>query len=202
VGLAKDAALALRISDGIPVLAGACHVFGLPRLSAKAAPGACLIHAQPNLIPSTKGLAWWAVASALVSLCALCSTGAVKWRLEFASMASPAARLLAGGDGRVGGAFALMGRLGRSPRVYAARDRDNLLKAIQTAALRRLGVTLAGAPAHWGQFSHRHEVMVAMLQHFKWMQLARQWRGVAGTAGHSLTCKPGSEQCAERHGCT
>lgn len=60
-------------------------------------------------------------------------------------LASPAARLLAPAADDPGPAFALFGRAGRSPRVYAARDRDALVKALQTAALKCLGITLAGA---------------------------------------------------------
>lgn len=40
--------------------------------------------------------------------------------------------------------FALFGRVGRSPRVYAASDRESILRAIQTAALAKMGMTLAG----------------------------------------------------------
>ena len=60
-------------------------------------------------------------------------------------LASPAARLLAPAADDPGPAFALFGRAGRSPRVYAARDRDAVVKALQTAALKCLGITLAGA---------------------------------------------------------
>lgn len=59
-------------------------------------------------------------------------------------MSSPAARLLLGQLGDPGGTFALFGRVGRSPRVYAARDRDLFLRQMQAAALSRMGITLAG----------------------------------------------------------
>ena len=61
-------------------------------------------------------------------------------------MASPAARQLAGGVHDPGAVFALFGRTGRSPRVFAARDRDGLLRQAQAAALNRVGITMAGAP--------------------------------------------------------
>ena len=60
-------------------------------------------------------------------------------------MASPAARLLLSSDGEPGGTFALFGRVGRSPRVYAARDRETVLRQIQAAALAKMGITLPGA---------------------------------------------------------
>ena len=69
----------------------------------------------------------------------------VRWRLEYRHMASPAARLLLSSDGEPGGAFALFGRVGRSPRVYAARDRETVLRQIQAAALAKMGITLPGA---------------------------------------------------------
>ncbi|KAK9809260.1 hypothetical protein WJX72_012293 [[Myrmecia] bisecta] len=72
------------------------------------------------------------------------ATGAVRWRLEYRHMASPAARLLlpspAGND--PGGVFALFGKVGRSPRVYACRDRDILLRQLQTAGLKKMGLKL------------------------------------------------------------
>ena len=72
-------------------------------------------------------------------------TKAVKWRWGYAIAASPAIRLLAsGGDTPAGHlSFAVMGRTGRSPRVYAVRDREGLLRAVQTAALTKIGVSLA-----------------------------------------------------------
>ena len=60
-------------------------------------------------------------------------------------MASPAARLLAAGVNDPGAVFAFFGRTGRSPRVFAARDRDGLLRQAQAAALNRMGITMAGA---------------------------------------------------------
>jgi DnaJ family protein C protein 13 len=61
-------------------------------------------------------------------------------------MASPAVRLLAPSDGAPAGClpFATIGKAGRSPRVYAARDREALLRALQATALSKLGLTLAG----------------------------------------------------------
>ena len=70
--------------------------------------------------------------------------GDVRWRLEFRHMSSPAARLLLAEDPDPGGAFALFGRVGRSPRVYAARDRELFLRQMQAAALSKMGITLAG----------------------------------------------------------
>lgn len=59
-------------------------------------------------------------------------------------MSSPAARLLLGEPGDPGGSFALFGRVGRSPRVFAARDTETLLRQMQAAALNKMGITLAG----------------------------------------------------------
>jgi hypothetical protein len=64
-------------------------------------------------------------------------------------MASPAARLLASGVTDPGAVFACFGRTGRSPRVFAARDREGLLRQAQAAALKKMGITMAGA-AVWG----------------------------------------------------
>lgn len=60
-------------------------------------------------------------------------------------MASPAARLLAPGEGQPPGqaAFALFGKTGRSPRVYCCAARDAALKAMQVGH----GVGQAGAAA-------------------------------------------------------
>lgn len=61
-------------------------------------------------------------------------------------MSSPAARLLrpsSAGD-EPGAIFALFGRVGRSPRVYASRDRETLLRHMQASALKKMGLTLAG----------------------------------------------------------
>ena len=71
--------------------------------------------------------------------------GQVKWRLEFRHVASPVARLLLPDAGGKAGVFALFGKVGRSPRVYASRDRDALLKQLQAAAYKKMGLTLAGA---------------------------------------------------------
>lgn len=78
----------------------------------------------------------------------------MRWRLDTRQLASPAARLLAPAPGDPGAAFALFGRAGRSPRVYAARDREGLLRALQTTAHNRLGITLAGAPPRAAGCAH------------------------------------------------
>lgn len=75
------------------------------------------------------------------------AAGQVKWRLEFRHVASPVARLLLPDAEGTAGVFALFGKVGRSPRVYASRDRDALLKQLQTAAYKKMGLTLAGAPS-------------------------------------------------------
>ena len=59
-------------------------------------------------------------------------------------MAKPAARLLASGPQDPVGVFALLGKVGRVPRVYASHDREALLRAMQTLAFKRLGLSLAG----------------------------------------------------------
>ena len=70
----------------------------------------------------------------------------MKWRLEFCHAASPVARLLLGnGDTPPGhGVFALFGKVGRSPRIYASPQRDAIIKQLQTVAYKKLGLTLAG----------------------------------------------------------
>jgi len=70
--------------------------------------------------------------------------GFVKWRLEFRHVASPVARLLLPEADGTSGIFAVFGKVGHSPRVYASRDRDALLKQLQTAAYKKMGLTLAG----------------------------------------------------------
>lgn len=71
-------------------------------------------------------------------------TGTVKWRWGYATAASPAVRLLRSGDAPQGlPVFVVFSKTGRSPRVYAARNRDALLRAVQAVALGSLGVTLA-----------------------------------------------------------
>ena len=59
-------------------------------------------------------------------------------------MGSPGAICLISGVNDPGAVFALSGKVGRSPRVFAARDRDGLLRQMQAAALKRMGITLAG----------------------------------------------------------
>ena len=68
----------------------------------------------------------------------------MKWRLEFRHAASPVARLLLPDPDGTGGVFALFGKVGRTPRVYASRDRDAFLKQLQTVAYNKMGLTLAG----------------------------------------------------------
>jgi DnaJ family protein C protein 13 len=77
---------------------------------------------------------------------------AVRWRLPLRHAAAPFARALAPGDAPAGALpFALFGKAGRSPRVYACRERDALLRAAQTAALQKLGLTLAVDASGAGQ---------------------------------------------------
>lgn len=78
-----------------------------------------------------------------------CVTGLVRWRLEYRNMAKPAARLLSSGQQDPPGVFALLGKVGRVPRVYASRDREALLRALQAAAFKRLGISLAGDSPCW-----------------------------------------------------
>lgn len=72
------------------------------------------------------------------------SPGHVRWRLEYRHMSSPAARLLQADGKEPGAVFALFGKVGRSPRVYTVRDREGFLRTMQTAALSKMGITLAG----------------------------------------------------------
>ena len=71
-------------------------------------------------------------------------TGQVRWQLEYRNMGKPAARMLASGQADPTGVFALLGKVGRVPRVYACRDRDALIKAMRSSALKRMGLQLAG----------------------------------------------------------
>lgn len=64
--------------------------------------------------------------------------------MEFRHAASPVAKLLLPEADGTAGVFALFGKVGHSPRVYASRDRDALLKQLQTAAYKKMGLTLAG----------------------------------------------------------
>ncbi len=70
--------------------------------------------------------------------------GEVLWRLEHRHMGSPGAICLISGVNDPGAVFALSGKVDRSPRVFAARDRDGLLRQMQAAALKRMGITIAG----------------------------------------------------------
>jgi DnaJ homolog subfamily C member 13 len=93
-------------------------------------------------------------------------SGVVKWRWVYAYAASPAVRLLSSSCSSSSSSssaaaasfsspsspspppagtqqFALLSKTGRSPRVYATRDRNNLLRAMQAAALKKVGITLA-----------------------------------------------------------
>ena len=90
----------------------------------------------------------WAVALA----------GSVLWRLEYRHMGSPGAICLISGVNDPGAVFALSGKVGRSPRVFAARDRDGLLRQLQAAALKRMGITIAGRlnlPCFPGVVNHK-----------------------------------------------
>ena len=97
--------------------------------------------------------------------------GLVKWRLEFRHVASPVARLLLPEAGGTSGIFAVFGKVGHSPRVYASRDRDALLKQLQTAAYKKMGLTLAGVSCHGLHFCmhvlnglHMHDDLHACTQ--------------------------------------
>ena len=73
--------------------------------------------------------------------------GLVKWRLEYRHAASPAARLLQPRSSDPVGVFALLGRVGRSPRVFAFRDREQLLRQMMAAGSKKMGLALSGEPA-------------------------------------------------------
>ena len=70
--------------------------------------------------------------------------GLVKWRLEYRHAASPAARLLQPRSSDPVGVFALLGRVGRSPRVFAFRDREQLLRQMVAAGSKKMGLALTG----------------------------------------------------------
>lgn len=72
------------------------------------------------------------------------AAGQVQWRLEYRHVASPVAKLLLPQAGVSGSPFALFGKVGSSPRVYATQNRDALFKALQAAAYKKMGLTLAG----------------------------------------------------------
>ena len=81
-------------------------------------------------------------------------TGAVRWQAQYQHMGPPAAVLLVSEAGDPPGCFAVYDRTGRSPRVYAAKQRDALLRAMQAAAASSLGTSLKGVrprPAVYGQ---------------------------------------------------
>lgn len=86
-------------------------------------------------------------------------TGVIRWRLEYRHMSSPAARLLLGEPGDPGGPFALFGRVGRSPRVYACRDREAVMRQMQTAALNKMGMTLAGESLNLNLLGRATDIM-------------------------------------------
>ena len=73
--------------------------------------------------------------------------GLVKWRLEYRHAARPVARLLQPRSSDPVGVFALLGRAGRSPRVFAFRDREQLLRQMVAAGSKKMGLALAGEPA-------------------------------------------------------
>lgn len=105
---------------------------------------------QPEVFPAFKlHKGQWRPAALRVTPWALerldPGSGLARWRLEFRHAAAPFVRLLLASEGQPPGvaAFAVFGKAGRSPRVYAARDREALLRAAQAAALRRSGLTLA-----------------------------------------------------------
>ena len=71
-------------------------------------------------------------------------TGAVRWQAQYQHMGPAAAVLLVSEAGDPPGCFAVYDRTGRSPRVYAAKQRDALLRAMQAAAGSSLGISLKG----------------------------------------------------------
>ena len=71
----------------------------------------------------------------------------MQWRLEFRHVASPVARLLLSQAGTGNPPFALFGKVGSSPRLYATQNREALLKSLQSAAYRKMGLTVAGLTA-------------------------------------------------------
>lgn len=120
-------------------------------------------------------------------------TGSVIWRLEYRNMASPAARLLNTDVNEPGLVFALFGRVGRSPRVFAARDREVLLRELQTAALKKMGITLAGQEQyHVSAYCHNRLPRALIFVMNKWFLIAK---AQSARPGH---CRPnGENQLAE-----
>ena len=69
---------------------------------------------------------------------------AIVWRWRYISAASPAIRFLAQSSlSRDILAFAMVSKYGRSPRVYASKDRDSIVRSIQSAAYQSMGLALA-----------------------------------------------------------
>lgn len=98
-------------------------------------------------------------------------------------MASPAARLLVTGVNDPGSVFAFFGKVGRSPRVFAARDRDSLLRELQAAALKKMGLTVAGVrvtfPRVWrSQVAFRACISSMLVQH-KYLRVTEKTVSVA-----------------------
>ena len=74
------------------------------------------------------------------------SAGLVRWQAQYQHMGPSAAVLLLSGAEDPAGCFAVYDRTGRSPRIYAAKQRDALLRAMQAAALTSLGLPCKGEP--------------------------------------------------------
>mmetsp|Transcript_48085 Transcript_48085/g.121362 ORF Transcript_48085/g.121362 Transcript_48085/m.121362 type:complete len:1147 (+) Transcript_48085:107-3547(+) len=98
----------------------------------------------------------WVPCTLQISLCGverICAVSSrLKWRLEFRQLVSPAVSLLSppvGGGAAgapAGGVFALHGKHGRAPRVYACAQRDAFLKAMQARAAQSYGMSLIVEP--------------------------------------------------------
>lgn len=95
-------------------------------------------------------------------------------------MASPAARMLLTSGAEPGGVFALFGRVGRSPRVYAAQDREAVVRQIQATALAKMGITLAGKNV---QSASSHRVVSGNINRMEHKQSAGRRLGHALISG-------------------
>lgn len=68
----------------------------------------------------------------------------MRWQGLYHTLGPTAIVHLRSGPGDPEGCFAIYSRAGRSPRVYACRQRPDLLRAMLEAAVTNLGIVLKG----------------------------------------------------------